>query len=182
MISTHPSRVMTWWWRQRERDTVLYWPEEQKSITSQLCPLLFFPQTYDKHTHACGHKIAPTVAYRHSKHTAVKCSTFSILFLKAIPQKKACGVPPASSTCVCVCVGERARARVCQGTDAALSCGHDANEHWRCWDLEAAAQLNQADDPLAPQRLHLSCHDTLQLPAHTQKYTRQVSWHVRVCS
>lgn len=152
-------------------------------------PIAFSSKTYDKHPHACGHKIVPTLAHRHPKHTADRCSTFSILFLTAIPQKKACGVPPASSTCVCVgeCAWGCVRVCVCQGTDAALSCGHYANERWRCWDLKAVAQLSQADDTLTPQHLHLSCHNTLQLPAHTQQsqrqtYTKQVSRHVHVCS
>lgn len=67
----------------------------------------------------------------------------------AIPQKKSLWCPSDFlyvcawvSVCLFVCV--RMCVLVCQGTDTALSCGHYANEQWRCWDLKAVAQLSQA--------------------------------------
>ena len=126
-----------------------------------------------------------TDAHKHPKRAEVRCITFPILFLMAVPQKKACGVPPTSSACVCVCVcvgWASVCVCQCQGTDAALSCGRYANERRRCWGLRALAQLSQADNTLTPQHLHFGWHDALQLPACTQTMDTRANRHACACT
>lgn len=81
-----------------------------------------------------------TDAHKHPKRAEVRCITFPILFLMAVPQKKACGVPPTSSACVCVCVWVE-RVCVCVSARgltqlfhvaAMLMSGGDA-EAWERW-------------------------------------------------
>lgn len=103
MISTHPSRVMTWWWRQTERDTALYWPEEQKSITSQLCPLLFFPpniwQTYPRMwAQNCAHSSIQTPRAHCSQMQHIFNSVF-----KSYSSEESLWCP-SSFLYMCVCV------------------------------------------------------------------------------
>lgn len=79
-----------------------------------------------------------TDAHKHPKRAEVRCITFPILFLMAVPQKKACGVPPTSSACVCVwvervcvCVSARGLTQLFH-VAAMLMSGGDA-EAWERW-------------------------------------------------